>query len=262
MSYKTIELDLRDGIARLALNQGEAGNPFNEAFCNEWLEVANELAGRKDLRVILLSARGKYFSVGGDVRMFVENLDELPQRIRKWTGALHMGIARLARLDAPMIASVHGITMGGAVALISACDLVYAGRSAKFGAAYPSIGYCCDAGASRALATRMGVARARRFLLCGETLTAEQAAATGMVDFVIDDAELNDTATEAAERIAAGPTRAFGEIRRLFATALSQPFEAQLEDEAQALSRVAAGADAREGILAFVEKRKPVFRGE
>jgi len=232
MSYQTIDLELRDGVAHLALDQGDAGNPFNEAFCNEWLAVANELAARKDLRAILLTARGKYFSVGGDVRMFAQNLDELPQRIRQWTGALHMGLARFARLDAPMIASVHGVAMGGAVALISACDLVYAGRSAKFGAAYPSIGYCCDAGASRALASRMGVARARRFLLCGETLAADQAAAAGVVDFVIDDAELDDAAGEAAAGLAAGPTRAFGEIRRLFATVLSQSYEAQLEDEA------------------------------
>jgi len=262
MTYQTIDLELRDGVAHLALDQGDIGNPFNEVFCNEWLEVANALSGRKDLRAILLSARGKYFSVGGDVRMFAQNLDELPDRIRQWTGALHMGLARFARLDAPMIAAVHGVAMGGAVALISACDVVYAGRSAVFGAAYPSIGYCCDAGASRALASRMGIARARRFLVCGETLKAEEAAGTGMVDFVVDDAELFAAAEAAAARLAAGPTRALGEIRRLFATALSQPYEAQLEDEAQALARVAGGADAREGILAFVEKRKPIFRGD
>lgn len=261
MTYRSIDLQLRDGVAHLALNQSDVGNPFNEVFCNEWLEVANELSGRSDLRAILLTARGKYFSVGGDVRMFSENLDELPAKIRQWTGALHMGIARFARLDAPMIAAVHGVAMGGAVALIAACDVVYAGHSAVFGAAYPSIGYCCDAGASRALASRMGVSRGRRFLLCAETLKAEEAAACGLVDFLVDDRELVASAEAAATRLAAGPTRALGEIRRLFGTALSQSIEAQLEDEAQGLSRVAGSADAREGILAFVEKRKPQFSG-
>lgn len=262
MSYRSIDLEVRDGVAHLALDQADIGNPFNETFCNEWLQVANDLARRKDVRAILLTGRGKYFSVGGDIRMFVDCLDELPDRILQWTAPLHAGCARFARMDAPMIAAVHGVAMGGAVAMIANCDLVYAGRSASFGAAYPSIGYSCDAGASRALATRMGIARGRRFLLCAETLKAEAAAETGLVDFVIDDAELTAAAEAAALRLANGPTRAFGEIRRLFATVSSQSYEAQLEDEAQGLSRVAASADAREGILAFVEKRKPNFRGE
>lgn len=261
MKYESIDLAVSEGVARLTLDQAGIGNPFNERFCNDWLAVSGDLAARRDVRAILLAANGRFFSVGGDIRMFVDQLDHLPERIRQWTAALHTGLARFARLDAPMVAAVHGVAMGGAVALIGSCDVVFAGRSATFGAAYPGIGFSCDAGASRSLASRMGHARARRFLICGETLNADQALASGLVDHLVDDAELEAAAAGMAMRLAAGPTRALGEIRRLFGKVWSQPLEAQLEDEALALAAMAGSVDGREGIRAFAEKRMPVFTG-
>lgn len=261
MNYETMQLTVDDGLARLVLNQPQLGNPFNAAMCADMNRVATELQRRGDVRAVLLTANGKFFTVGGDIRMFVEQLDALPGQILEWTSTLHMGMARLKRLNAPLIASVHGVCMGGGVALVGTCDVVYAGRSAKFGAAYPQIGYSCDAGASFALASRMGIARARRFLLFNEMLSADEALGAGLADFVVDDAVLAETAEKAATQLAAGPTRAFGEIRRLIDKALRTPMETQLEDEAQALSGCAGSADAREGILAFVEKRTPKFQG-
>ncbi len=261
MQYETLELTVEDGLARLVLNQPALGNPFNAQMCADMGRVGSELLGHGGVRAVLLSARGKFFSVGGDIRMFAEQLDTLPTQILEWTSTLHMGLARIKRLNAPLIASVHGICMGGGVALVGACDVVYAGKSARFGAAYPQIGYSCDAGASFALASRMGIARARRFLLFNEMLTADQSLTAGLADYVVDDAALPDTAEQAARQLALGPTRAFGEIRRLIDKALRTPLESQLEDEAQALSGCAASADAREGITAFVEKRAPDFKG-
>lgn len=261
MSYQSIDLSVGEGLARLTLNQPDIGNPFNATFCAEWAAVANELAGRKDVRAVLITASGKFFSVGGDIGMFARNLEALPDCIREWTAGLHMGTARFARLDAPIVVAVHATCMGGGCALIANCDLVYAARSARFGAAYSQIGYSCDAGASFGLSSRMGIARARRFALLAEMLEADEAARVGLVDHVVDDAALLAEAEKAAIRLSQGPTRAYGEIRRLFSRSLSQPFESQLEDEAQALSRAASTADAREGITAFVEKRKPKFQG-
>jgi 2-(1,2-epoxy-1,2-dihydrophenyl)acetyl-CoA isomerase len=262
MTYTSLELNVSEGLARITLNQPSLGNPFNETLCEEWLQLANDISSRSDVRAILLTANGKFFSVGGDIGMFSRNLDELPSLIKKWTSTLHMGIARMARIDAPIVAAVHASAMGGAVALLASCDLVYSARGAVFGSAYTSIGYCCDAGASFALASRIGLARARRFVLMNENLKAEDALQAGLVDFVCDDATMLAEAEATAKRLARGPTRAYGEIRRLFKTALSQGFEAQLEDEAQALSRVAGSVDAREGIMAFVEKRKASFQGK
>jgi 2-(1,2-epoxy-1,2-dihydrophenyl)acetyl-CoA isomerase len=107
----------------------------------------------------------------------------------------------------------------------------------------------------------MGLARARRYLLLNEVIDAAQAAQVGLVDQVVEDAMLVAEAEQAVLKLSKGPTRAYGEIRRVFSRALGQPFEAQMEDEAQGLARAAATLDAREGITAFVEKRKPNFQG-
>jgi len=261
VAYESIDLTVSEGIARLTLNQPELGNPFNAAFCEELAQVANALSGRDDLRAVLITGRGKFFSVGGDIRMFADDLDNLPGNIRTWTAGLHMGIARLQRLNAPLIASVHATCMGGGVALIAGCDMVLAGRSARFGAAYPQIGYTCDAGASFVLAARLGIARTRRFFLFNEMLDAQAAAGIGLIDELVDDAALAEETEKVVKKLASGPTRAFGAVRQLVNKALRTPFEAQLEDEAQALAIVAGSADAREGITAFVEKRKAKFQG-
>ncbi len=261
MSYESIDLSVTDGLARLVLNQPEIGNPFNAPFCAELALVANDLASRTDLRAILLTGNGKFFSVGGDVAMFKREIDVLPAKIREWTSGLHMGMARLLRLDAPIIAAVHATAMGGACALVASADLVFSARSARFGAAYSMLGYSCDAGASFALSSRMGLARARRFLLLAEMLDAEEAGRVGLVDHVVDDDQLMVSAEKAAIRLSQGPTRAYGEVRRVFARAFGQPYEAQLEDEAQGLVRAASTEDAREGIMAFMDKRKPQFKG-
>ena len=261
MVRQAIELSVVDGLARVVLNRPDVGNPIDGIFCSELRDVANGLAGDPGVRAVLLEARGRFFSVGGDLNAFAAAREWLPDRIREWTGAIHVAIARLARLDAPLVAAVHGTAMGGAVALAAHCDVVYCARSAKLGSAFSQIGFSCDCGTSAALAARMGPARARRYVLLAETLTADQAAAAGLVDFVVDDDKVLAEAEQAALRLARGPTRAYGEIRRLFARALTQPFEAQLEDEAQALTRVAATEDAHEGIRSFADKRKPSFLG-
>lgn len=260
-SYKSIDLTVSDGIAHLVLNQPELGNPINNIFCDEWPQAVHELASRRDVRAILLRANGKFFSVGGDINMFANAREELPRNILEWTVGFHAGMARLTRLDAPIVAAVHATAIGGSIALIAACDVVYCAQSATLGSGYSLIGYSCDGGTSVMLSQRMGLARARRFVLMGETLPAAEAERLGLVDYIEDVATVQLEAEKTAARLAKGPTRAYGEIRRIFAKAYTQSFESQLEDEAQGLSRIAATADAREGLTAFVQKRKPKFTG-
>ena len=128
-------------------------------------------------------------------------------------------------------------------------------------AAYTGIGFSCDASASVMLSRRMGLSRARHFLLRNQTLDAQTALAAGLVDEVVPADRLLAHAGKIALELAAGPTKAYGEVRRLLLSVQDQPLETQLELEAQALSRIATTADAREGLLAFSEKRKPVFLG-
>ncbi len=145
--------------------------------------------------------------------------------------------------------------------MIAGADIIVAETGTRFVAAYAGIGYCCDAGSSVMLSRRMGLSRARKYLLLNETLDAQTALAAGLADEVVAADALTARAEAVALQLAAGPTVAYGEIRRLLVSAASEPLDAQLEREAQALARVAGTADAREGLTAFGQKRAAKFTG-
>lgn len=259
--YSSIEVTCQDGLARVVLNQPERGNPIDGAFCRDMRKLAVDLTTRKDLRAVLITARGRFFSVGGDIKSFAKDRAAVPAIVQDWTTDLHPALARLRRINAPVIASVHGLVAGGSVSVVAFADVVIAARDTRFTSAFASIGFCADSGSTVSLSERMGVARAKRFLMLAETLTADEALAAGLVDFLHDPAEL-EAATEAmAHRLATGPTLAFGAIKRTLRTVNGSTLESQLEDEAQALATIAASDDAWEGLTAFGEKRAPNFKG-
>jgi 2-(1,2-epoxy-1,2-dihydrophenyl)acetyl-CoA isomerase len=261
MAYSALRLETSDGLARLTFTEAARGNPVDGQFSSEMCEAAVQLSESPDVRCVLIAAEGKMFSVGGDIRAFMQDLDTLPLMIKRWTTTLHSAIARLQRMNAPLVAAVHGVCAGGMSAVVAGCDVVVAAEEAKFVAAYPGIGFSCDAGSSVMYSRRMGFGRARKFLLLNETLSAPAALAAGLVDEVVSGEQLSLRALAIAQQLAAGPTRAFGEIRRLMMSAQDQPLETQLELEAQALARCAGTADAREGLTAFSSRRKPSFTG-
>jgi 2-(1,2-epoxy-1,2-dihydrophenyl)acetyl-CoA isomerase len=261
MSFTVLRLQVADGLARLTFTAGARGNPIDATYCSELCEAATQISENPAVRCVLISAEGKAFSYGGDVGAFVADLDELPLNIKRWTTTLHSAIARLQRMDAPIVAAVHGVCAGGMSALVAGSDILIAADTARFVAAYAGIGFSCDAGSSIMYSRRMGLGRARRFLLTNETLTAAAAQEVGLADEVVPADQLMRRAEGMAAQLAAGPTRAFGEMRRLLISAQNQPLETQLELEAQALARTSATADARNALTAFAQKRKPEFTG-
>ena len=261
MTFPGLRLEVAEGLARLTFADVARGNPIDGPLCSALCEAAIEISGNPSIRCVLIAAEGKAFSYGGDVGAFVSDLDSLPLNIKRWTTTLHSSIARFQRMDAPTVAAVQGVCAGGMSAFIAGCDLVVASEDARFVAAYAGIGFSCDAGSSIMYSRRMGLARARKFLLMNETLSAAEANAIGLVDEVVAGNQLVERAEAIASKLAAGPTRAFGEIRRLLLSAKDQPLETQLELEAQALARIASTSDARNALMAFAEKRKPVFTG-
>lgn len=259
---EAIKLEMDGGLARMTFTQPDRGNPIDARFCQEFGEVAVELSENRSVRAVLITAEGKAFGYGGDISQFVSDLDSLPKEIKRWTMSLHMGIARMQRMDAPIVAAVHGACAGGMAGTIAGSDIVLIEPETKFIAAYPGIGFCCDASSSITLSRRMGMSRARRFLLLNETIGADEAISTGLADMLVDADLLVAEAEKIARKLASGPTKAYGEIRRLMMTAEYTSLETQLEFEAQALARCAGTADAREGLTAFAEKRKAQFKGE
>ena len=261
MAGTAVELSVENGLARLRFTQAARGNPIDLPFCDEICAKAVELSSRSDVRAVLVTAEGKAFSYGGDIASFVAVLEDLPAQIKRMTTTMHSAVSRLQRMDAPMVVAVQGVCAGGMTAFVAGCDVVVSADNARYAAAYAGIGYSCDASASIMLSRRMGLSRARNFLLRNQTLDATKALEVGLVDEVAPADQIFAQAEAIALQLAAGPTRAYGEIRRLLLSVQDQPLETQMEFEAQALSRIASTADAREGLLAFSEKRKPKFSG-
>lgn len=262
MAFERLTVTMDKGLARLEFTNAVRGNPIDAQFCAEVCEAATLLSVDPAVRCVLVTARGDAFGYGGDINSFIGDMAALPANIKRWTTTLHSAIARLQRMDAPVVAAVHGVCAGGMSAFVAGADILIAAQDAKFVSAYTGIGFSCDAGSSIMYARRMGAARARRFLLLGETLTAEQALACGLADEVHVADHYRERAEEIALRLAAGPTKAYGEIRRLMLSVFDQPLETQLEMEAQALSRSSGTSDAASAITAFTNRARPSFRGE
>lgn len=260
-STDSIRVELQDGLAILSLAQPARGNPIDGPFGRDFKQVASSLLDTPGLRAVLLRAEGSNFSFGGDLKTFYPARDRLAPLVREWTAELHMGLQRFWRLPVPVVAAVQGFAMGGGVAVLAGCDVVIAGTGTKLGSAFSQLGFSCDSGSTVTLTARMGMARARRFVLLAEVLGSEDAQRAGLVDQIVADDQLQDSALALARKLAAGPTVAYGETKRLFMKAGAAQLEAQLEDEALTLARVSATDDAQEGIAAQVEKRKPLFQG-
>lgn len=256
-----IRLEMHGGLAIVELAQPARGNPFDGDFTRRFGEVVGQLCDAPAVRAVLLRAEGANFSFGGDLKSFHPERSNLGPLVRRWTGDLHMGLQRLWHLPAPIVVAVQGYAMGGGVALAAGCDIVIASESAKFGSAFAQLGFSCDSGSSATLTARMGPVRAKRFVLLAEVLKSHEALAAGLADRVVADELLQAEAIEMVSLLAAGPTLAYAEIKRLFLRAGSAQLESQLEDEARTLARIAGSADAQEGVAAIIERRKPRFRG-
>ena len=262
IATKSFECAIDGGLAHIVLNQPDRGNPIDGDFCREFSLCMAELSERADVRSVLISARGRLFSVGGDLTALASRGAALPATIKSWTADLHTALVRMVRMRAPVVVAVHGNVAGGSVSLMAAGDLVVIGKSARISSAFAKIGFTPDSGSTTTVTRRIGPARAKRFFLLGETMDADAALSAGLVDYVVDDGAVLAEAEKMARELAAGPTEAYGGIKRLFLQAPDRPIESQMEDEAQTLAAISRTDDAQEGVRAFKEKRKPKFTGK
>ncbi|HEY2635130.1 MAG TPA: enoyl-CoA hydratase/isomerase family protein [Steroidobacteraceae bacterium] len=255
----TIHLEIRESVAFLSLARPEAANTMNLEFGREFLAAAFAIEAAPSVRAVLLTGQGKNFCFGGDLKGMVASGSDVRAYLSELTTNLHAGMALLARLDAPVIAAVNGTAAGAGLGLVLAADLAIAARSAKFAPAYTGVGLTPDAGCTFMLPRAVGYKRAMELLLTNRVLDAQQALDWGLVNQVVEDGTLAETAAALAARLAAGPAGAFGAVKRLLAEA-EPGFEAQLARESRSIASRGMTAEGREGIAAFLEKRTPRFR--
>ncbi len=261
MSYETLILEVRDGVAHLTQNRPDAANGIDVTMARELEQAVLSLADPA-VRCVLLTGAGARFCGGGDVKTFGEQGDGLPAYLREIATRLHVAIAGLVRLDAPVVAAVQGSAAGAGVGLVGASDLVLAAESAKFVMAYTGIGVTPDGSSSWFLPRLVGLRRALELTLTNRVLTASEAVDLGLVTRVVPDPDLAQEAEALASHLAAGPTKALAGAKRLLQSSLESAFESHLVRETEEIVAASATSDAAEGIAAFVAKRAPEFRGE
>ncbi|GHF66296.1 enoyl-CoA hydratase-related protein [Seohaeicola zhoushanensis] len=258
----TVTLDIAEGIAVLRLNRPAKGNAINEQVTVDLLDAANRLAEAPGLRAVLITGNGPHFTLGGDLDFFAgTSAEELPNRLRRMIDRYHLAMERLMALDAPIVAAIRGGAGGGGLGLLYVADITIASDTAQFVLGYGRLGLTSDGGSTWFLPRLVGMQRARELFLLNTRFGADEALAFGLVTRVCPDAALEAEAAAMVSRLAAGPTRAFGGIRRLLRQSFETGLPDQLRAEVDTIVEVSRTADAREGIAAFAAKRSPGFRG-
>ncbi|MGY8635080.1 enoyl-CoA hydratase-related protein [Bradyrhizobium sp. 14AA] len=260
--FKTVLLDIADGVATLRLNRPDKGNAINEEMAADLEEASVRIAEAPALRAVLVAGNGPNFTMGGDVNFFAGTPSaELPGKLRRMIEGYHRAIDRLTSIDAPVVAAVRGAAAGGGLGFLYIADIVVASADARFALGYGALGLTSDGGNTWFLPRMVGMRRAQELFLLNRRLSAQEALEFGLVSRLVPDDAVEAEAIAVVRELAAGPTRAFGAMRRM----LRQSFEASLGTQLEAEMRSIVGAsqsdDAREGIAAFAARRRPVFKG-
>ncbi|MEM5431624.1 enoyl-CoA hydratase-related protein [Cupriavidus oxalaticus] len=249
------------GVATLTLNRPDVLNAMNADLMRELREGVDRAAADAEVRAVLITGAGRGFCAGADLAARQgggNGLQDSGQMLRE---RYHPIILALRQMPKPVITAVNGVAAGAGMSLALAGDVVLAGRSATFLQAFSKIGLIPDAGSTYFLPRYAGEMRARALAILAEKIDAEEAHRIGLVWKVHDDAALQDEAGKLAHHLAGMPTLAYGMIKEALNQSFGNDLAAQLEVEATLQSRASRSEDCKEGVAAFMEKRKPLFKG-
>jgi len=262
MTYQTLDFSVENNVSIIRFNRPDAANGIDLTMAQELMRVAIACEENSEVRSILLTGNGKMFSAGGDLKSFAEFGAETSAKIKELMVYMHSAIARLARLDAPLIIAVNGTAAGAGFSLALSGDLVYASENAKFTMAYTAAGLSPDGSASYYLPRLVGLRRAQELMLTNRLLSADEAKDWGILTEVISADALYEHALTQAQKLAQGPSLAFGSVKTLLKNSSQNDLESQLELEAELMGKMSQTTDGLEGIQAFCEKRRPSFVGK
>ena len=246
------------GIAFLTLNRPEAINALDVPTAKAFLAACRTLPGDATVRAVVVRGSGRAFGVGGDLAALQHDSAAVAEAL---IDILHEAVLLLAALDAPVIASLHGVAAGGSLSLSMACDLAIAAEGTRFNLAYANVAASCDVSSSWNLPRLVGLRNAMQIALLSETFDAAQALRLGLVNWVVPAADLERETLALAQRLATGPTLAYGRLKRLMRQSFETALPAQLDAERENFKESTATGDFKEALQAFFAKRPPVFRG-
>jgi 2-(1,2-epoxy-1,2-dihydrophenyl)acetyl-CoA isomerase len=259
MTYSTIDFSNAGGIARLMLNRPDRLNSFTVEMHEE---VADALTRLDGVRALVLTGAGRGFCAGQDLNdraVAPGQSVDLGESVEQRYNPL---IRTLTGLPFPVIARVNGVAAGAGANIALACDIVVAAKSARFIQSFASIGLIPDSGGTWVLPRLVGQARALGLALTAEPLPAEKAAEWGLIWKAVDDDRLDEEVDALAERFAEAPTKGLARIKKMIRESWGHSLDEELDLQRDSMRELGFGADYREGVAAFTEKRKPSFTGK
>lgn len=260
-----LELTHQDGITTMIFNRPEARNALSIEMRSMLCDAMHDAEKDSSVRCVVLKGKGEHFLAGGDVKGMAQVLAESKEERRKHfvlrIHNLNPIMFAMRRMPKPIIASVKGAAAGAGASIALASDLVIAAEDAFFTLAYCHIGTSPDGSATYQLPRTVGIKKAMEITLLGDRFTAQTAMEWGLINFVVSTAGLEEETDKLARRLANGPTYVYGKSKALLYRSMESQFESQLQAEAEAFADCASRTDFREGVTAFVEKRKPRFTG-
>lgn len=261
MTFETLDFEQHDTVAVIRMNRPDNANSLNKKMGQELMEVSIECDENPDIRAVIYTGAGRFFSAGGDLASFADAGDNTPKLLKELTIYLHAALSRFARMDAPVITAINGIAAGAGFSMACSGDLCIASEDAKFTMAYTNAGLVPDGSSTHYVARHIGLRRTQELMLTNRVLTAEEALDWGLINKVVPADAVMDEAMALATTLANGPTRTYGLVKDLLLQTFSSSLETQMELEARGIATAAITADGKEGIKAFLEKRKPDFTG-
>jgi len=251
------------GVLSLTLNRPDKLNAFTPEMHKQLREALEQARDEADVRAVLLTGSGRGFCAGQDLSERSVSADAAPIDLSVSLGSNYNPLVRRLRaLPKPVVCAVNGVAAGAGVNIALACDIVLAARSASFVQSFSKLGLVPDSGGTFFLPRLVGSARAMGLALLGERLSAEEAERWGLIWKAVDDDRLAEEATRLAQTLATGPTKGYGLVKKAMHASAGNSLDAQLDLERDLQREAGLSEDYREGVAAFMQKRKPLYKGK
>ncbi|MCB0410629.1 MAG: 2-(1,2-epoxy-1,2-dihydrophenyl)acetyl-CoA isomerase [Flavobacteriales bacterium] len=255
-----IEAKKEENVLVLTLNRPDKFNSFNREMALELIDHLNKSNSDKSIRAVLLTGTGKAFCAGQDLSEAIDkNGPGIEKIVTEHYNPIILGIRELQK---PVICAVNGVAAGAGANIAIACDVVLAAKSASFIQAFSKIGLIPDSGGTFFLPKLIGFGKASALMMLGDKVTADEAESMGMIYKSVSDDKLNEEASKIAQTLANMPTKGLWLTKKLLNEGTTNNLSTQLNREKEEQINAAASYDYNEGVNAFLEKRKPVFKGE
>jgi 2-(1,2-epoxy-1,2-dihydrophenyl)acetyl-CoA isomerase len=255
--YNTIAVEIEENLCTLTLNRPDKRNAINETMLEELIDFLAKAKDDSNVRALVITGAGKGFSAGADVGEWeAEDPEEAD-----WVGKGHRMMLALKDLPKPVIAAVNGVAVGAGCDMALAADVRFGSSYARFGQAYIKVGYCPDNGGTYLLPRIVGWGKATEMIFTGDIVEADEAHRIGILNHLTTPENLLAEATAFAKRLAEGPTVAIAQAKINLNKSWLLDFEAELEEERKGGDICHETEDNQEALKAFVEKRKPVYKG-